>query len=159
MPIEIEGAAKGAGRRIGIVISRFNEFVNRMLLDGALGALSAEGVADRDITIVWVPGAVEIPIAAQALAAQHRFHAIIAIGCVIRGGTPHFDYVCEAVNNGVGRVALDTSVPVIFGVLTTDTTEQALERADTAQGNKGREFALGALEMADVLERIGPRRD
>jgi 6,7-dimethyl-8-ribityllumazine synthase len=154
MPRIIEAEAKGTGRTIGIVISRFNEFVNQMMLDGALATLAEQGVADDDITVAWVPGAVEIPITAQKMAAQYTYNAVITLGCVIRGGTPHFDYVCEAVNNGVGRVALDTGVPVIFGVLTTDTTEQALERADTAKGNKGREFALGALEMVDVLERL-----
>lgn len=152
----IEPKASGDGCRVGIVISRFNEFVNQMMLDGALQALAAGGVADRDITVAWVPGAIEIPIAAQRMAASHRFDVLIAIGCVIRGGTPHFDYVCEHVNNGVGRVALDTGVPIVFGVLTTDTTEQALERADTTQGNKGREFALGALEMVDLLDRLQP---
>jgi len=159
MPREIEGEPKGPGRRVGIVVSRFNEFVNRLLLESALATLAEQGVADDDIAVVWVPGAVEIPIAAQKVAATYGYDAVIAIGCVIRGGTPHFEYVCEAVNNGVGRVALDTGVPIIFGVLTTDTTEQALERADASQGNKGREFALGALEMADVLDRIGPHRD
>lgn len=159
MPREIIGEALGAHRRIGIIVSRFNEFVNRMLLDSAVASLTEHGVAGDDITIVWVPGAVEIPIATQKIAATLRYDAIIAIGSVIRGGTPHFDYVCEAVNNGVGRVALDSGIPIIFGVLTTDSTEQALERADPAQGNKGREFALGALEMADLLSRIGPHRD
>ena len=158
MPREIECESKGQQRRSGIVGAKFKEFDNRMLLDSAVATLVEQGVDDDDITVVWVPGAVEIPIAAQKVAATYHYNAVIAIGCVIRGGTPHFDYVCEAVNNGVGRVSLDTGVPVIFGVLTTDTTEQALERADASQGNKGREFALGALEMIDVLTRIGPHR-
>lgn len=159
MPREIAGEPVGARRRIAIIVSRFNEFVNRMMLDSAVATLLECGVSEDNVTVVWVPGAVEIPIAAQKVAATHRYDAIIAIGCVIQGGTPHFEYVCQAVNTGVGRVALDAGVPVIFGVLTTDSTEQALERADVSQGNKGREFALGALEMIDVLDRIGPHRD
>lgn len=159
MPRVIEGEPNGTRRRVAIVVSRFNEFVNRMMLDSALQTLLEQGVADEDVTVVWVPGAVEIPIAAQRLGATSRYDAVIAIGCIIRGGTPHFDYVCDAVTRGVGRVALDTGVPIVFGVLTTDTTEQALERADAAKGNKGREFALGALEMADLMMRIGPQRE
>ncbi len=154
MPRTIEPEAKGQGRRIGIVVARFNEFVTGMMLEGALAALADRGVADDEITVAWVPGAIEIPIAAQKMASAGVYDAVITLGCVIRGGTPHFDYVCEHVNDGVGRVALDTGVPIIFGVLTTDDTEQALERADTTQGNKGGEFALGALEMADLLERL-----
>src|SRR5690625_255914 len=140
--------------RFGIVVSRFNDFITERLLSGALDALVRHGVPEEAIDVVWVPGAVEIPLAAQALADSDRYHAIITLGAVIRGATSHYDYVCSMVSSGVNRVALDSGLPVIFGVLTTDTLEQALERAGSKAGNNGSAAALSAIEMASVLAQI-----
>lgn len=153
MPV-FEGAAAGTGRRFAIVVARFNDFVTRRLLAGAESALAACGVAPEDIDVVWVPGAFEVPLAA-ALAAEHRQPAaVICLGCVIRGGTPHFDYICQAAAVGVTEAALATGVPMAFGILTTDSVEQAVERAGPGPTNKGYEAAMAALEMAGVAAAL-----
>lgn len=152
--IEHSGKLQAGDGRFGIVVGRFNETITRQLLAGARDCLVRHGVDDDRIEAVWVPGAWEIPVAARAMARSGRFAAVIALGAVIRGATPHFDYVAGGVASGVGSVALETGVPVIFGVLTTDTIEQAVERSGTKAGNKGWDSALAALEMVDVLAWI-----
>lgn len=156
--IEFSGKLQGNEGRFGIVVGRFNESITRQLLAGARDCLVRHGVADDRIEAVWVPGAWEIPLAVRALARSGRFSAVIALGAVIRGATPHFDYVAGGVSSGVGSVALETGVPAIFGVLTTDSIEQALERAGTKAGNKGWDAALAALEMVDVLAQVEQQR-
>lgn len=151
----IEGNVVGTGMKVGIVVSRFNEFITSKLLSGALDALKRHGVNEDDITVLWVPGAFEIPLAARKLAETESFNAVIALGTVIRGATPHFDYVSNEVAKGVSQVALQSGTPVIFGVLTTDTIEQAIERAGTKAGNKGAEAAISAIEMGNLLSKIG----
>jgi 6,7-dimethyl-8-ribityllumazine synthase len=150
----IEGKLWGEGFRFGIVISRFNGFITERLLEGAVDGLVRHGVRDDDIDVLRVPGAFEIPVAAKRLATQNRYHAIVCLGAVIRGATPHFDYVAGQVSSGIASVALDTGVPCIFGILTTETIEQAIERAGTKMGNKGWEAALSAVEMAHVLAQL-----
>jgi 6,7-dimethyl-8-ribityllumazine synthase len=152
--IEYNGKLQAGDGRIGIVVSRFNESITRQLLAGARDCLVRHGMADDDIEAVWVPGAWEIPVAVRALARSGRFAAVVALGAVIRGATPHFDFVAGGVSSGVASVGLETGVPTIFGVLTTDSIEQALERAGTKAGNKGWDAALAALEMVDVLAQI-----
>lgn len=152
--IEYHGQLRGEGRRIGIVVSRFNEFITSRLLAGARDCLVRHGVADDAIEAVWVPGAWEIPIALRRLGREGSFDALIALGAVIRGATPHFEYVSSGVASGVAGVAHELDLPVIFGVLTTDSIEQALERAGTKAGNKGWDAALAALETSDVLRQI-----
>lgn len=143
------------GKRFGVVVSRFNELVTRQLLEGAEDCLMRHGAASDDIEVVWVPGAWEIPVALRALARTGRFDALVALGAVIRGATPHFDYVAGAVATGSAAVATETGLPVGFGVLTTDTLEQAIERAGTKAGNKGWDAALAAVEMASLLGQLG----
>lgn len=150
----IEGHLNGSGLKFAIVISRFNHFITGHLLDGAEDALKRHGVADDDITVVWTPGAFEIPLTAKKLAGTGKYNAVICLGAVIRGSTPHFDYVAAEVSKGVAAVGLDTGVPVVFGVITTDNIEQAIERAGTKSGNKGWDAALTALEMADLNRKI-----
>ncbi len=149
-----EGQFAVSGQRFGIVVARFNDFITERLLAGALDALRRHGVRDEDVDVAWVPGAFEIPLVARRLARSGRYAAVVTLGAVIRGATAHFDYVAGNVASGVARVALDADVPVIFGVLTTDTIEQAIERAGTKAGNKGFEAALVALEMASLLGRL-----
>lgn len=149
----LEGAFAGQGRRFGVVVSRFNGFVTEGLLKGALDALLRHGVEEGDITVARVPGAFEIPAVARRLADPARCDAVICLGAVIRGGTPHFDHICSAVTRGVSQVALDSPVPVLFGVLTTNTVEEAIERAGT-KANKGAEAALAALEMTSLFDRF-----
>ncbi|SRR5690554_557395 len=149
-----KGQMNGEAFRFGVVVSRFNELITRKLLEGALDTLSRHGVPDDSVDTVWVPGAVEIPLAAQALAESDRYNAIITLGAVIRGATSHYDYVCSMVSSGVNRVALDSGLPVIFGVLTTDTLEQALERAGSKAGNNGAAAAASAIEMASLLHQL-----
>ena len=149
-----EGALLGTGLRFGVVVSRFNEFISRKLLDGALDALSRHGVAPEDIEVAWVPGAFEIPLVARRMAASGGYHAVICLGAVIRGATPHFEYVAAEVTKGIAQVGLETGVPVLFGVLTTDSIEQAIERAGTKAGNKGFDAALAAIEMANLLRSL-----
>ena len=158
MPTEqpkiIEGELLARDLRFAILASRFNEFVVEPLIRGALDALRRHGVADKQIDIVRVPGAFDIPIVARKLALAHRHEALIALGCVIRGQTPHFDYVAGECAGGIARVALESGVPIAFGVLTTDTAEQAVDRAGGKAGNKGADAALVALEMANLLRRL-----
>jgi len=149
-----EGELTGTGLRFGIVVSRFNEFITTRLLAGATDALRRHGVAEADIDVAWVPGSFEIPLVAQRMAASGRYDAVICLGAVIRGATAHFDYVAGGAATGVARAALDTGVPVIFGILTTDTIEQAMERAGTKAGNKGAEAAMAAIEMANLLREL-----
>lgn len=152
--IEHHGVLGGEARRIGIVVGRFNDFITRRLLDGARDCLVRHGVADDDIEVAWVPGAWEIPSALRLLDRRGKYDALIALGCVIRGATPHFEYVSSGVANGVAAVGVASDVPVVFGVLTTDTIEQAIERAGTKAGNKGWEAALAALEMAGLYDSL-----
>ena len=143
----------GTELKIGIVVGRFNDFVTRNLLEGAKGTLKAHGVKEENIDVAWVPGAFEIPLAAQSLAEQ-AYDAVITLGAVIRGSTPHFDYVCNEAAKGVSQAALSTKKPVIFGVITTDTIEQAIERSGTTVGNKGADAASAAIEMANLMKDI-----
>jgi 6,7-dimethyl-8-ribityllumazine synthase len=151
---EFEGDLSGRGLRFAIVLSRFNELITSQLLGGARDGLRRHGVADDDVEVAWVPGALEIPVVAQAFARRGGYDAIICLGAVIRGATAHFDYVAAGVAQGVARVGQEHGIPAIFGVLTTDTIEQALERAGTKQGNKGWDAALSAIETANVLRAI-----
>ena len=151
----IEGNIRATGKKFAVLVSRFNSFVVDSLLDGALDALERHGeVNPDDITVIRVPGAYELPIVAKKAAASGKFDAIIAVGAVIRGGTPHFDFVAGECNKGLAQVSLDATIPVSFGVITTDSIEQAIERSGTKAGNKGAEAALSALEMVNVLAAI-----
>jgi 6,7-dimethyl-8-ribityllumazine synthase len=150
----IEGIFRAEGKRFGIVVSRWNSFIVNRLLEGALDALKRHGVADDAITIAYCPGSFEIPLVTQKMAHSKRYDAVIALGAVIRGSTPHFDYVAAEVTKGIAHVGLDTGVPCVFGVLTTDTIEQAVERAGTKAGNKGFEAATVAIEMASLLDAL-----
>ena len=150
----VEGNLVAGERRYAIVVSRFNELITSKLLSGALDTLLRHGVKDDNITVVWTPGAFELPVAVKKLADSGDHAAIIALGCVIRGATAHFDYVAGGAANGLASIAVQTGVPVMLGVLTTDTIEQALERAGTKAGNKGADAAMAALEMASLLEQL-----
>ncbi|MCA1905260.1 MAG: 6,7-dimethyl-8-ribityllumazine synthase [Desulfarculus sp.] len=151
----IEGLLQAQGMRFALVVGRFNDFIGAKLVEGALDTLKRHGANDEDIAIAWVPGAFEIPLAARKLAVSGKYDAVITLGAVIRGSTPHFDYVAAEVSKGVAHVGLETGLPVIFGVLTTDSIEQAIERAGTKAGNKGADAALAAIEMVDLLRKIG----
>lgn len=153
---EFSGTPRGSGRRVVVVASRFNETVTRSLVDGALEALVAHGVAFDDIDIVWVPGAWELPLAARRALSSGRYDALVAVGAVIRGDTPHFDFVAGEASRGLGDVSGETEIPVGFGLLTCDTLDQALARAGGVHGNKGWDAAVAALEMTDVLDQIEP---
>jgi len=142
------------GQKFGIVVSRFNEFISSKLLAGAVDTLVRHGAAEAAIDVAWTPGSFEIPLVAQKMAASGKYAAVICLGAVIRGGTPHFDYIAAEVSKGVAQVGLATGVPTIFGVLTTDTIEQAIERAGTKAGNKGSDAALSAIEMANLLAQL-----
>ena len=155
MPKIIEANLIVDGKKFAIVVSRFNDFITDRLVGGAVDALLRSGTKDQDIDIVKVPGAFEIPLVAKKIANQNRHDAIICLGAVIRGATPHFDYVSAEVSKGVAMVSLESDIPVIFGVVTTDTIEQAIERAGTKAGNKGWSAAMAAVEMANLLETIG----
>jgi len=146
-----EGQLDGRGQKIGIIVSRFNSFISERLVDGAMDALNRHGVLDEDISIVRVPGAFEIPLTARKLADMNRFDAIICLGAVIRGATPHFDYVSAEVSKGIASVGLEKGLPVVFGILTTDNIEQAIERAGSKAGNKGFDAALSAIEMVNLF--------
>jgi 6,7-dimethyl-8-ribityllumazine synthase len=150
-----EGLLVGKGLKFGVVVSRFNEFITTKLLEGAQDALLRHDVSQEDIDIAWVPGAFEIPLVAKKLAESKKYNAIICLGAVIRGGTPHFEYIAAEVAKGIAKVGLDTGLPVSFGVITADTLEQAIERAGTKEGNKGFEAAVSAIEMANLLKKIG----
>jgi 6,7-dimethyl-8-ribityllumazine synthase len=154
LPKVIEGELQARDLRFALIAARFNDFVVEPLLRGALDALKRHGVTEKQIDIVRVPGAFDIPIVARKLAQSQRYEALIALGCVIRGQTPHFDYVAGECAGGIARIALETGVPVAFGVLTTDTVEQAVDRAGGKAGNKGADAALVAIEMANLLRRL-----
>ena len=151
---ELEGALSGAGLRVGIVVAKFNDLVTTRLLDGARAGLARLGVDAAAVDVAWVPGSMEIPLVARRMASGGRYDAVICLGAVIRGSTPHFDYVAAGAAQGIARAALDSGVPVIFGVLTTDTLEQALERAGSKMGNKGYDAAFAAVEMANLLRAL-----
>jgi 6,7-dimethyl-8-ribityllumazine synthase len=151
---EIKGQLTAGEHQYAIVVSRFNEFITSKLLGGALDCLTRHGAREEQITVVWVPGAIEITVAAKKLANDGKYAAVICLGAVIRGQTSHYDYVCQQVSRGVGQVNYDTAVPAVFGVLTCDTIEQAIERAGTKQGNAGAGAALSAMEMANVMEQL-----
>ncbi len=151
----LEGKLAGEGLKVALVVSRFNSFITERLLDGALDCLRRHGVADTGLTIVRVPGAWEIPLVAQKLAQGRAYDAVICLGAVIRGSTPHFDYVAAEVSKGIAHVSLESGIPMLFGVLTTDTLEQAVERAGSKAGNKGYAAAEAALEMVNLLRVIG----
>lgn len=151
----VEGGFTNAkGKKFAIAVSRFNAFITEKLMEGALDTLRRHGVGDADVTVVWVPGAFELPVVVKRLAESQKHDAVIALGCVIRGATAHFDYVAGEAAKGIGHAALTTGTPVIFGVLTTDSIEQAIERAGTKSGNKGVDAAMAAIEMADLLGKI-----
>lgn len=150
-----EGMLLGKGLKFGLVVSRFNEFITKKLLDGAEDALLRHGVNQEDIEIAWAPGSFEIPLVAKKLAQTKRYDAVICLGAVVRGGTPHFEYIAAEVTKGIAQVSLDTGLPVIYGVITADTLEQAIERAGTKMGNKGFDAAVTAIEMANLLKSIG----
>lgn len=150
----IEGNLSAEGRSFGIVASRFNDFVVKALLDGALDAIRRHGGDAGAVDVAWVPGSYEIPVAAREMALSGRYDAVICLGAVIRGATTHYDYVCSQAASGIARAALDTGVPIIFGVLTTENIEQAIERSGTKAGNKGFDSAVAAIEMADLLRQL-----
>ena len=150
----IEGNLIGTGIKIGIVVARFNEFITGKLLSGAVDALKRHGVDEKNIEVVWLPGAFEIPLIASKMAKSGKYDAVICLGAVIRGATSHYDYVCAEVSKGIANVSLNTDIPVMFGVLTTDTIEQAIERAGTKAGNKGFECAEGAIEMVNLSREL-----
>ncbi|WP_273846677.1 6,7-dimethyl-8-ribityllumazine synthase [Rubrobacter calidifluminis] len=154
-PNYMEGGLDAAGLSFGVVASRFNEFIVKQLLEGALDAIRRHGGDLSAVDVAWVPGSYEIPLAARRMARSGRYDAVICLGAVIRGSTPHFEYVAGGVSSGISGVALEVDLPVVFGVLTTETIEQAIERAGTKMGNKGFEAAQTAIEMANLLERIG----
>ena len=150
----LEGHLQGKGRKIGIVVARFNSFISERLLEGAIDSLVRSGVATEDIVVARVPGAFEIPLIAQKMARSGRHDAVLCLGAVIRGATPHFDFVAGEVAKGTAQVMLDAGIPVLFGVLTTETIEQAIERAGTKAGNKGSDVAIAALEMINLLDQV-----
>jgi len=149
-----EGNLIGKGLKFGVVVSRFNEFFSGKLLEGAKDAFIRHGVLDTDIEVAWTPGSFEIPLIAQKMAESQKYNAIVCLGAVIRGGTPHFDYIAAEVSKGIANIGLKTGVPVIFGVITTDTLEQAIERSGTKSGNKGFDAAVSAIEMANLVKTI-----
>ncbi len=150
----MEGMLRGEGKSFAIVVSRFNDFITSKLLDGALDCLTRHGVKDEDLSLVRVPGAFEIPLAAQRLAQSGKYDGVICLGAVIRGATTHYDYVCNEVSKGIAKVSLDTNIPVGFGIVTTENIEQAVERAGTKSGNKGYDTAMSVLEMADLFDAM-----
>ena len=150
-----EGNLIGTGLKVGIVVSRFNELLSSRLLGGAQDALERHDVAESDVDVAWVPGSFEMPLAAQKMADSGRYDAVVALGVIIRGGTPHFDYVAAETSKGIAAASLKSGVPVIFGVITADTIEQAVERAGTKSGNKGWDAANSAIEMANLMKEIG----
>lgn len=149
-----KGSHDATGMRFGVVVAKFNKFVTSKLLSSCLDGLTKHGVKEQDIEVVRVPGAFEIPLVAKTLAKSGRFDAVICLGAVIRGDTPHFDYICNEASRGIGQASLETSVPIIFGVLTTETVAQAIERADPAKFNRGGEAAKSAIEMASVIKQL-----
>jgi len=154
MSKRFEGMLLGKGLKFGLVVPRFNDFISRRLVEGAQDALLRHGVSEEDIDIAWVPGSFEIPLIAKKLAQTKRYDAVICLGAVIRGGTPHFEYIASEVAKGIANVGLETGLPIIYGVITADTLEQAIERAGTKEGNKGFEAAVSAIEMANLVKGI-----
>ena len=154
MPQIIEAGLQAQGKKFGIIVSRFNDFITGKLAEGAIDALVRSGAKDEDITLTKVPGAYEIPLVARQMANQKKYDAIICLGAVIRGATTHYDYVCAEVSKGIASVSLEADLPIMFGILTTETIEQAIERAGTKAGNKGFEVAMGAIEMANLSEQL-----
>jgi 6,7-dimethyl-8-ribityllumazine synthase len=150
-----EGALLGKGLKFGLVVSRFNEFFTRKLLEGAQDALLRHGVDEEDIEVAWTPGSFEIPLIAQKMAQSKKYDAVICLAAVIRGGTPHWEYIAAEATKGIARVTMDTGVPVVNAIMTTETLEQAVERAGTKAGNKGFDAAVGAIEMANLLRAMG----
>lgn len=150
----IEGNLIAKGKKFGIIASRFNDFITKELVSGCLDTLTRHGANNEDLSITWVPGAFEVPLLAQRLARAKSFDALICLGTIIRGSTPHFEYIAQEVAKGIAKVSLDTGLPVIFGIITADTIEQAVERAGTKEGNKGRDAALSAIEMANLLAQL-----
>lgn len=150
----IEGKLSGKGIKVGIIVSRFNEFISGKLLDGAMDALRRHETSEDDIEVAWVPGSYEIPLMSKKMAASGKYDVVITLGAVIRGSTPHFDFVANEVAKGVAQVGLETQKPVIFGIITSDTLEQAIERAGTKSGNKGFDAAMSAIEMANLLKEF-----
>lgn len=151
---KIEGTVNAAGLRLGIIVSRWNEFITKALLEGAMDALRRQGADPTTVTVATVPGSFEIPAAAQAMAQSGKYDAIVALGCIIRGETTHYDHIASAVTSGISSVTMSTGVPVSFGVVTTESIEQAIERAGSKAGNKGAEAALVAVEMANLLKKL-----
>ena len=149
-----EGMLLGKGLKFGVVVSRFNEFITKKLLEGAQDALLRHGVNEGDVETAWVPGSFEIPLVAKRLAQTKKYNAVVCLGAVIRGGTPHFEYVAAEVTKGIAQVGLETGLPVIYGIITADTLEQAIERAGTKEGNEGFKAAVSAIEMANLLTTI-----
>jgi 6,7-dimethyl-8-ribityllumazine synthase len=156
MAATFQGELRGAGLRVALVVSRFNEPVTTRLLAGARSALERHGVREEDIDVAWVPGAFELPLAARRLAESRRYDAVACLGAIIRGETPHFDYIAAETARGIGQVAQDTGVPTVFGVLTPNTLEQAMERAGGKVGDKGYDAAVTAIEMATLMQRLRP---
>lgn len=152
-----EGNLVGAGLKFGLVVSRFNEFITGKLLEGAEDALNRHGVKPADIDVFWTPGSFEIPLVAKKVAEKGKYSAVICLGAVVRGGTPHFDYIASEVTKGVAQVGLETGVPVIYGVITADTLEQAIERAGTKMGNAGFTAATSAIEMANLMQSLAKK--
>ncbi len=150
-----EGSLVGKGLKFGIVVSRFNEFITNKLLTGAQDALKRHDVADEDVEVAWVPGAFEIPVVARKLAQSKKYDAVICLGAVVRGSTPHFEYVASEVSKGIAKISLETGLPVTYGVVTADTLEQAIERAGTKAGNRGFDAAVDAIEMANLMKNLG----
>ncbi len=148
----LEGHLIAKGKKFGIVVSRFNSFLTQNLLDGAIDTLKRHGAGENDIEVAWVPGSFEIPYAAKKMAKDKKFNAVICLGVVIRGGTPHFEYIANEVAKGIANISMETGVPTIFGIITSDTLEQAIERSGTKQGNRGESAALSAIEMANLFE-------
>ena len=149
-----QGALLAQGLKFALVVSRFNEFISSRLLDGAQDALLRHGAKEEDIEMAWTPGSFEIPLIAQKMAESKKYSAVICLGAIIRGGTPHFDYVAAEASKGIAKVSLDTGVPVIFGIITADTLEQAIERAGVKEGNMGAKAAVGAIEMANLMKSL-----
>ncbi|MCX6142491.1 MAG: 6,7-dimethyl-8-ribityllumazine synthase [Ignavibacteriales bacterium] len=154
MPKVLQGTMNASGKKVAIVVSRFNEFITGKLIDGAVDTLVRHGVQEGHIDVIWVPGSFEIPAVARRVAKNKKHDAIICLGCVIRGDTPHFDYIAAEVSKGVASVSLESEMPVLFGVLTTDTIEQAIERAGTKAGNKGADAAMAAIELMDLYRQL-----
>ncbi|MCD5401444.1 6,7-dimethyl-8-ribityllumazine synthase [candidate division NPL-UPA2 bacterium] len=151
----LEGQLIARGKKFGLVVGRFNDFITRKLLEGAIDTFSRHGVKEEEMEVAWVPGSFEIPYAASRMAGSGKYDAVICLGAVIRGDTPHFDYIASEAAKGIARISLDTGVPTIFGVITADTLEQALERAGTKAGNKGKDAALAAIEMVNLFDKLG----